>query len=407
LNVNFSPTSTLQEKATLVVYSNGSGRNANLSGKGYEPYITLSENFDATVILPEGWSYLIENNSNAVVKVLDYSPYAHSLNKFLYIRNYSETTGNVVGISPALKRSSKGNVLKFWARTGTGNGTQNFHIGTLSDPTNLSTFQLLQTIQPSETYQEFSITIPPGSGFIYIAFKHSLEQTNVRYCVDDFSWTEMDNSLPVSLASFTVSGADGKVILRWVTESETDNLGYEVYRSNQKDEGYQLLSSFESNPALKGAGNSNTRNVYRFEDSTVINGRQYWYKIADVDVNGQRHFHGPRSVIPNKAPLSKIKENIPERFDLKENYPNPFNPTTTIEFDVPRVFKGNTTIHLAIFNTLGQKIKTLVNASLGPGTYRVRWDGTNENGETVSSGIYLYGIQSEYYVRFRKMILMR
>lgn len=97
---------------------------------------------------------------------------------------------------------------------------------------------------------------------------------------------------------------------------------------------------------------------------------------------------------PNAMPLA---------YELGENYPNPFNPTTSISYSVP--VSNNVTIE--IFNEVGQKVKTLVNRYVTPGTYTVVWDGTNEKGITVPSGIYFYKMTSSHYTNVKKMILSK
>ena len=88
---------------------------------------------------------------------------------------------------------------------------------------------------------------------------------------------------------------------------------------------------------------------------------------------------------------------------LSQNYPNPFNPSTVIEYSVPI----GTNVSIDIFNVLGQKVKTLTNETKAPGTYRVEWDGTDESGQTVSTGIYLYRFHAGDVVQSKKMVLMK
>lgn len=87
---------------------------------------------------------------------------------------------------------------------------------------------------------------------------------------------------------------------------------------------------------------------------------------------------------------------------LAQNYPNPFNPSTTIEYEIA----ASRIVKLDIFNILGQKIKRLVNQEQPAGTYKVIWDGTNENGHPVSSGVYYYRLIAGKEMQMRKMILM-
>lgn len=94
---------------------------------------------------------------------------------------------------------------------------------------------------------------------------------------------------------------------------------------------------------------------------------------------------------------------VPTDFALQQNYPNPFNPTTEIEYSIAAA--GNYSIN--IYNILGQRLKTLVNANLPAGSYKVRWDGTDENHQHVGSGIYFYSLKGKNLNLTKKMILLK
>tara|TARA_Y100001935_G_scaffold251458_1_gene253415 strand:- start:33912 stop:39212 length:5301 start_codon:yes stop_codon:yes gene_type:complete len=101
---------------------------------------------------------------------------------------------------------------------------------------------------------------------------------------------------------------------------------------------------------------------------------------------------------------NEISLNAPTEFKLHQNYPNPFNPSTTIGFEVP---DNNTMVRLEIYNILGQRVKTLVNDVHSIGRYSVRWDGTNDAGMQVSTGIYLYRIQAGDIVQSKKLTFIK
>jgi photosystem II stability/assembly factor-like uncharacterized protein len=98
-----------------------------------------------------------------------------------------------------------------------------------------------------------------------------------------------------------------------------------------------------------------------------------------------------------------IMTSYPESFELFQNYPNPFNPTTTINYQLP----VSNYIDLSIFNLLGQKVVTLVSKRQRAGFYRVEWNGTDQFGQKVSSGIYVYKLETDTEVQVRKMILIK
>ncbi|MCC7429568.1 T9SS type A sorting domain-containing protein, partial [bacterium] len=109
-------------------------------------------------------------------------------------------------------------------------------------------------------------------------------------------------------------------------------------------------------------------------------------------------------LLSEKQELKNISQNVlPTNFNLRQNYPNPFNPTTTIEFSLPT----NAKVELKIFNTLGQKVQTLVSKNFEAGTHNVVWNGTDETGKQVSSGIYFYQLKTENFSETKKMVLLK
>ncbi|MCX6828212.1 MAG: T9SS type A sorting domain-containing protein [candidate division Zixibacteria bacterium] len=94
---------------------------------------------------------------------------------------------------------------------------------------------------------------------------------------------------------------------------------------------------------------------------------------------------------------------LPKEFRLEQNHPNPFNPATTIEYDVPI----RSLIKIEVYNLLGQSVRVLLNAHKSSGNYRITWDGKDSSGRSVSSGIYFYRFQAGDYVETKKMVLMK
>ncbi len=94
---------------------------------------------------------------------------------------------------------------------------------------------------------------------------------------------------------------------------------------------------------------------------------------------------------------------IPEMFVLYPNYPNPFNPETNLKFAIPK----DTDVKLVIYNILGQQVKKIVDKKLPTGTHIFKWNGTNDSGIGVSSGMYIYRIQTKEFVTAKKLVLIR
>lgn len=94
---------------------------------------------------------------------------------------------------------------------------------------------------------------------------------------------------------------------------------------------------------------------------------------------------------------------LPLRFDLGQNFPNPFNPTTTIKYQLPVIG----TVRLVVYNALGQQVRTLVNGRVAAGYHDVTWNGRNDKGDPVGSGIYIYRFESGSFRQVRKMLLIK
>ena len=121
--------------------------------------------------------------------------------------------------------------------------------------------------------------------------------------------------------------------------------------------------------------------------------------ISDIFVSG------PKGVIADVASrtVSADVKLVPGVFALHQNYPNPFNPKTEIMFDLPEV----SVVDVAIYNLMGQKVKTLVNKEMTPGYHVMQWDGTNDKGSVVSTGMYFYTLNTNKYHAMRKMLFLK
>ena len=93
----------------------------------------------------------------------------------------------------------------------------------------------------------------------------------------------------------------------------------------------------------------------------------------------------------------------PSSFSLSQNYPNPFNPTTNFQFTLPK----SSHVNIEIFNIVGQKVAILVDGDMKPGVYTADWNGRDESGKTVSSGIYFYRMKADDFSDMKKMVLVK
>jgi hypothetical protein len=112
---------------------------------------------------------------------------------------------------------------------------------------------------------------------------------------------------------------------------------------------------------------------------------------------------GPGAHTMPKGVVAAGASSLPGQFALHQNYPNPFNATTNIRYQVP----ADDHVRLKIFNTLGQEVRTLVDSRQVSGEYQIRWDGRNDHGSDVSTGIYFYSLRAGEFTDTRKMVLLK
>jgi len=112
--------------------------------------------------------------------------------------------------------------------------------------------------------------------------------------------------------------------------------------------------------------------------------------------------------IGSRTDVEERYRDIPSSFGLDQNFPNPFNPCTTIRFTVPEMSQGGN-VNLTIYDLLGRKVRTLMDAQVGAGGYETAWDGKDGAGKVVSSGVYLYRLTVDggRGTETRKMVLVR
>jgi len=188
----------------------------------------------------------------------------------------------------------------------------------------------------------------------------------------------------IEMAELYAEDIKGEVVVKWRTGYERNNLGFNIYRSTNKNGDYVKLNE----QLISGE-----QYRYEFRDRKVEIGCTYYYKLESIGVFRDRETFEPVS----------ITVSAPKDFVLLQNYPNPFNPVTNIKFNVPRYSK----VELKIYNILGQEVKTLVDGRIKPGYYNITWDGRNNNGMKVASGIYIYRLRTEKYVKSLKMVLIK
>ncbi len=202
-----------------------------------------------------------------------------------------------------------------------------------------------------------------------------------------------ETSLPVELASFTAIQEGDHVALSWITESEVENLGFMLERSEEGG-GWTLIGSYMTHDALKGQGNTSSRTKYTFTDSNVEPATEYSYRLSDVSTTGE---------ITTHAPLSVKMDNLPGTTFMENAYPNPFNPETYIAYHLAEPENVN----ISVFDLSGRRIRTLYSGQQLAGNYHVYWHGTDDTGVHIASGVYLIVMKTENARQMQKVMMVK
>ncbi len=229
---------------------------------------------------------------------------------------------------------------------------------------------------PSTGHVTFSITFSSGRGS---------RDGSTEIILGD------DNPLPVTLSSLQATFINQNAVLQWITQSETQNAGWNVYRAESSNSGQRLKINADLIP---GAGTTSEPTEYSFTDQEyVVSEHTYWYWLESFAASGDVDEYGPIALT-----IPYNENNIPQIPDitlLKTNYPNPFNPTTSISFNV----MTDEEAELSIYNLKGQK---LLKENFQPGSYNFHW-----NASEYGTGIYFYKLSSDSYECMKKMLMMK
>lgn len=205
-------------------------------------------------------------------------------------------------------------------------------------------------------------------------------------------------SLPVQMTSFAATANRLDAILRWATATEVNNFGFEIERRTIQGSMFQVQGSGTLNiePGtwnrvgfVQGAGTSTSPKEYSYVDASLSTGR-YAYRIKQIDFGGAATYYDAVEVEVGLAP---------KELSLGPNYPNPFNPTTTIEFTLPEAGKAS----LKVFNMIGQQVATLFDQNAEAGRlYRATFSASS-----LPSGLYFYRLEFANRSIVKRMTLVK
>jgi len=201
----------------------------------------------------------------------------------------------------------------------------------------------------------------------------------------------VDNLVPGAPTGVTANMTDTGVQLTWEEIPDEDFNYYAIYRSTS--------SGFDPGTMEPLATTTETQ----YLDTDVQDGITYYYVVTAYDFSGNQGEFSTEVPVQVTAIGETNDTNIPGTFVLDQNYPNPFNPSTRIRFGLPRQAE----IQVVIYNILGEPIRTIAQGKFSAGYHEINWDGRDNQGRTVSAGIYIYRLEGDDVHIAKKMILMK
>ena len=282
-------------------------------------------------------------------------------------------------------------------------------------------------------YNSSGDTIPALDGYQYNAYlnrtQHELiMQIDSVFCDSVGIFISRDKTLAVEMSRFGANGGSGCDTIGWRTESEMENLGFNIYRrikpdfyddvlsaknSSREDSLYKIAitmkqKSINTNdtlwklvnkdiiPGAPSGASYGPRN-YKYLDFDVINSIVYEYKLIAFDYSNQTKEYGPVEVMPQSQ--------IMRQFRLIPNYPNPFRGLTVIGFELP----VETRVTLNIYNLQGRLVRKLItpDKKLTAQYHQVAWNGKSDRNQALGSGSYIYKLITGGFVKTRIMIMLK
>ncbi len=202
--------------------------------------------------------------------------------------------------------------------------------------------------------------------------------------------TVIDTTAPAAPQNLVEEAGDGQVTLTWNQNTESDFLRYRVY------------SGTAVNPTTLVDSTSSITDTTKIL-ANLTNGTPYYFRITAVDVTlNESGYSNEVSATPTSLSVSD-QDRLPTEFALHPAYPNPFNPSTTVKFDVPQL----TDMTVVVYDLLGREVVTLVEGAVQPGYHRVVWYGNAADGSEVPTGMYIARLVTPEYAKSIKMVLLK
>jgi len=232
----------------------------------------------------------------------------------------------------------------------------------------------------------------------YVAiYEYNCDGINSKYLVPPA--TNNTPTTPVELSSFTaVLSQEYFVELHWTTQSETEAVGYEVYRNSLPN----MTDAFKVNPYMIPATNTTMETDYNFTDMEATPGTWYYW-LESKNLSGSSDFFGPISITILDGTGSAT---VPEATSLSKIFPNPFNPGGSYLSGNYELAKSENVL-VAIYNIKGSKVRTLATGTKNAGAYPISWDGRDDNGKMCTTGVYYIILKTSDYITTKKIVMIK
>ncbi|MFC1724587.1 FlgD immunoglobulin-like domain containing protein [candidate division KSB1 bacterium] len=225
--------------------------------------------------------------------------------------------------------------------------------------------------------------------YFYIS-GHTADPTDY-YVTDVDSGYSVDNMAPSTPKGLLAKIEESDVVLSWDVSVDTDIKYFAVYRSDT--EGFDPAG-------VEPVGYATTNS---FADATLSVDGTYYYAVSAVDFSDNQSDYSAKLTFVVTGVDPETGALLPDEFGIKQNFPNPFNPSTQIKYQLPEA----ASVTIKVYNILGKEIRTLVNAKESAGYKTVMWDGLDNNGVPVASGIYLYRIKAGQFNATKRMVFIK
>lgn len=231
----------------------------------------------------------------------------------------------------------------------------------------------------------------------YIGISSSTGGQTAFHEIRMFKMETDEATLPVEMSSFTaIVNSENYAALQWITQSETNLSGYNIYRGTSGE----FSAALNLNVFIPAA-NTSQSTTYSFVDTETFETGTYYYWLQSIELDGATELFGPTTIlITSQGPSNPDTPTVP---GINDVYPNPFNPSTTISFGVTT----DSHTKLVIYNSRGQEVRTLTDRHYTQGNYKLTWDGKNDLGQACASGIYTMRMVSGKEISNRKLVLMK